>query len=174
MNAGQDWGQAPQSTDWLAADGRMTREDGFQVVVTRVGDARLAVLRGQADQLVPAGETSLILIASDAFGHVSADAEVRLALTLEDGKALPAWARFNGKTGQLLVQPPTDAPEQLVLRLTAMDQDGETVSTVFRLDIVKNQTPTNGRMSFSEKLRASTSVTRTAPLQQLGAILRHG
>jgi hypothetical protein len=29
-------------------------------------------------------------------------------------------------------------------------------------------------MSFSEKLRASTSVTRTAPLQQLGAILRHG
>jgi hypothetical protein len=174
MNAGEDWGPTPQSTEWLAADGPKTRGDGFQVVVTRVGDGRLAVLRGQADQLVPAGETSLILIAPDAFGHVSADAEVRLALTLDDGKALPAWARFNGKTGQLLVQPPADTPEQLVLRLTAVDQDGETASTVFRLDIGKNQTPSNGRMSFSEKLRSSTSVTLAAPLQQLGAILRHG
>jgi hypothetical protein len=174
MNAGEDWGPTPKSTEWFAADGPMTRGDGFQVVVTRVGDGRLAVLRGQADQLVPAGETSLILIAPDAFGHLSADAEVRLSLTLDDGKALPAWARFNGKTGQLLVQPPADAPEQLLLRLTAVDQDGETVSTVFRLDIGKNQTPSNGRMSFSEKLRASTSVTLAAPLQQLGAILRHG
>jgi hypothetical protein len=174
MNAGEDWGPTPQSTEWLAADGPKTRGDGFQVVVTTLGDGRLAVLRGQADQLVPAGEASLILIAPDAFGHVSADAEVRLALTLDDGKALPAWARFNGKTGQLLVQPPADAPEQLLLRLTAVDQDGETVSTVFRLDIGKNQTPSNGRMSFSEKLRASTSVTLAAPLQQLGAILRHG
>jgi hypothetical protein len=174
MNAGEDWGPTPKSTEWFTADGPMTREGGFQVVVTRVGDGRLAVLRGQADQLVTAGETSLILIAPDAFGHVSADAEVRLALTLEDGQALPAWARFNGKTGQLLVQPPADAPEQLVLRLTAMDQDGETASTVFRLDIGKNQTPSNGRMSFSEKLRSSTSVTLAAPLQQLGAILRHG
>jgi hypothetical protein len=174
MNAGEDWGPTPKSTEWFTADGPMTREGGFQVVVTRVGDGRLAVLRGQADQLVTAGETSLILIAPDAFGHVSADAEVRLALTLDDGQALPAWARFNGKTGQLLVQPPADAPEQLLLRLTAVDQDGETVSTVFRLDIGKNQTPSNGRMSFSEKLRSSTSVTLAAPLQQLGAILRHG
>ncbi len=174
MNAGQDWGQAPQSTEWYSADAPVTRADGFQVVVTRVGDGRIAVLRGQADQQVPAGETSVILIAPDAFAHVSADAEVRLALTLDDGKALPAWVRFNGKTGQLLVQAPADAPEQLVLRLTAMDQDGEAVSTVFRLNISKNQTPPSGRMSFSEKLRSSTSVTLAAPLQQLGAILRHG
>jgi hypothetical protein len=174
MNAGRDWGLAPQSTEWYLAEGTMTSGDGFRVVVTGTGDARLAVLRGQADQLVPAGETSLILIAPDAFAHVSADAEVRLALTLDDGKALPTWVRFNSKTGQLLVQAPADAPEQLVLRLTAMDQDGEAVSTVFRLNISKNQTPPSGRMSFSEKLRSSTSVTLAAPLQQLGAILRHG
>lgn len=174
MHAGQDWGQVPQSTEWFTADAPVTRANGFQVVVTRVGNGRIAVLRGQADQLVPAGETSVIVIAPDAFAHVSADAEVQLALSLDDGQALPAWVRFNGKTGQLLVQAPVDAPEQLVLRLTAMDQDGETVTTVFHLNISKNPTPPNGRMSFSDKLRSSASVTLAAPLQQWKTILRHG
>ena len=93
---------------------------------------------------------------------------------MADGQALPAWARFNGQTGQLLVQPPDNAQQELELHLTAMDQDGEKVTTTFLLKIKPKLSAPEGRMSFSEKLRASKSVTLAAPLQQLGAILRHG
>jgi hypothetical protein len=165
MNAGQDWGQAQQSSEWYTTDGPMTRSNGFPVVVTRLAEGRIGVLRGQADQIVPPGETTLVLIAPDAFGHVSEEAQVELSLSL---------ARFNGRTGQLLVQPPEGAQQALELQLTAMDQDGEKATTTFRLTIQPTLSTPEGRMSFSDKLRQSAGVTLSAALFNMGGPLRHG
>lgn len=174
MDAGEDWGPALPVSDWFTPEPAVTRADGFPVVVTRLSEGRIGVLRGQTDQTVPVGETSIVLIAPDAFGHVSAEAQVALSLSLADGQALPAWARFNGQTGQLLVQPPDNAQQELELHLTAMDQDGEKVTTTFLLKIKPKLSAPEGRMSFSEKMRQSASVTLSAALFNLGTPLRHG
>jgi hypothetical protein len=134
----------------------------------------LVVLRGQPDQNIVAGQKSLILIAPDVFAHVHPEAQVKLSLTLANGQAAPAWIRMNSQTGQMLVDPPTDAPDQLVLRLTAQDQDGADASTEFLLHIQKNDPAPTGRMSFSDKLRQASSVTRATTLPHIGSILRHG
>jgi len=174
MNAGQDWQIQQPMSPGFSDDSSMTRADGFPVVVNALSLSRLAVLRGQPDQSVTAGQTSLIQIGPDAFAHVSAEAQVKLTLTLSHGQALPTWARFNGQTGQLLVTPPEGAPQQLVLRLTAQDQDGENVSTNFVLTVQNKDPAPTGRMSFSDKLRHANSVTRAAPVPLIGNILRHG
>ena len=152
----------------------LTAENGFQVVVSALPVGRLGVLAGQADRVVQAGDTILVLIASDAFTHVSADARVQLRITLADGKPVPHWIRFNGITGQLLVQPPEDFAQVLALQLMAMDQDGETARTVFQLDVQPKTPSPEGRLSFSEKLKQSARVSLSASASNMEHLLRYG
>jgi siroheme synthase len=175
MEAGQDdWGTAQPKTDGGASEGPTTSADGFQVLVNPLNPARLVVLRGQPDQTIVAGQKSLILIAPDVFAHAHAEAQVNLTLTLANGQAAPTWVSMNSQTGQMRVDPSRDAPDQLVLRLTAQDQDGANASTEFALNIQKNKPAPTGRMSFSDKLRQASSVTHATTSPHLGPILRHG
>ena len=174
MNAGQDWQMFLPETDGGESEGPKTSTEGFQVFVNPLNPSPLVVLRGQPDQNIVAGQKSLILIAPDVFTHANPEAQVKLSLTLGNGQSAPAWVRINGQTGQILVDPPTDAPDQLVLRLTAQDQDGANASTEFLLNIQKNDPSPTGRMSFSDKLRQASSVTRATTSPQMGSILRHG
>jgi hypothetical protein len=134
---------------------------------------RIAVLRGQPDQQVPVNEKSVIRIASDAFAHASADAEILLTLTRTDGQAMPNWLSFDGETGELVLEPPADAPQELALMLTAIDQDGENTSTVFRIKLIPAEPAPQGRMSFSEKLRHANGVTLTSSTPLNGSMLGH-
>ena len=176
MTSGKEW-----PTGWLAvdlsSDTAMTRADGFQVVVTDMQDARLAVLRGQTDQMVLAGETSTIEVAPDAFAHVSTDAKVILSLSMLNGQALPTWIQLNPLTGRISVTPPALTPSsarELVLRLGAQDEAGEQAMTVFRLTIRENVAGPSGRSSFSDKLqRASGLLASVAPMN-FQTLLRHG
>ena len=152
----------------------LTAENGFQVVVSALPVGRVGVLAGQADRVVQAGDTILVLIASDAFTHVSADARVQLRITLADGKPVPHWIRFNGITGQLLVQPPEDFAQVLALQLMAIDQDGETARTVFQLDVQPKTPSPEGRLSFSEKLKQSARVSLSASASNMEHLLRYG
>jgi hypothetical protein len=174
MNAGQDWKVAPLTADGWASEGPTTSSDGFQVLVNPLSPSRLVVLRGQPDQNIIADQKSLILIAPDVFAHAHPEAQVKLSITLANGQAAPAWIRMNSQTGQMLVDPPTDAPDQLVLRLTAQDQDGANASTEFLLNIQKNDPTPTGRQSFSEKLRNASGVTLTHLAPHKRSILRHG
>jgi hypothetical protein len=173
MNAGQDWGMAQPKTDWFAADAPKTRAGGFPVMVMGLDKERIAVLRGQPDHQVPVNEKSVIRMASDAFAHVSADAEIRLTLTRANGQALPDWLSFDGKTGELTLEPPADAPQELELMLTAKDQDGENTTTVFRIQVIQADPAPQGRMSFSDKLRNASGVTLTSSAPLIGSVLGH-
>jgi hypothetical protein len=130
-------------------------------------------LSGQPDQQVLVNARSLIRIASDAFAHASADAEILLTLQSSDGQPLPNWLSFDGETGELVVEPPADAPQELALMLTATDQDGENTSTVFRIKLIHPDPAPQGRMSFSEKLRNASGVTLTASAPLIGSVLGH-
>jgi hypothetical protein len=143
------------------------------VMVMGLDKERIAVLRGQPDHQVPVNEKSVIRMASDAFAHVSADAEIRLTLTRANGQALPEWLSFDGKTGELTLEPPADAPQQLELMLTAKDQDGENATTVFRIQVIQADPAPQGRMSFSDKLRNASGVTLTSSAPLIGSVLGH-
>ena len=62
-----------------------------------------------------------------------ADARIQLSLTLEDGRALPAWIRFDARSGRLQAEPPRGFAGEIALRLTARDERGNEASTVFKL-----------------------------------------
>jgi hypothetical protein len=173
MNAGQDWGILQPQADWFTADAPKTGSGGFQVVVMSLNSDRIAVLRGQPDQQVPANEKSVIRIAFDVFAHASADAEIRLTLTRADGQAMPNWLSFDGQTGELVLEPPADAPQELELMLTAKDQDGENTTTGFRIKVIQADPAPQGRMSFSEKLRHANGVTLTSSTPLNGSMLGH-
>jgi hypothetical protein len=173
MQAGQDRELAQPKVDWFAADAPQTRSGGFPVMVMGLDRERIAVLRGQPDHQVLANEKSWLRMATDAFAHTSADAEIRLTLTRADGQALPQWLSFDGETGELVVEPPADAPQELALMLTAIDQDGENTSTVFRIKLIHPDPAPQGRMSFSEKLRNASGVTLTASAPLIGSVLGH-
>jgi hypothetical protein len=173
MNAGQDWGTGPSKADWFAKDTSQTRPAGFPAKVMVLDFERIAVLRGQPDQQVPVNEKSVIRIASDAFAHASADAEILLTLTRTDGQAMPNWLSFDGETGELVLEPPADAPQELALMLTAIDQDGENTSTVFRIKLIPAEPAPQGRMSFSDKLRNASGVTLTSSAPLIGSVLGH-
>jgi hypothetical protein len=173
MNVGQDRDLAQPKVDWFAADAPKTRAGGFPVMVMGLDRERIAVFRGQPDHQVPVNEKSVIRMASDAFAHVSADAEIRLTLTRADGQALPKWLSFDGETGELFLDPPADAPQELELRLTAIDQDGENATTVFRIQVIQADPAPQGRMSFSDKLRNASGVTLTSSAHLIGSVLGH-
>ena len=52
-------------------------------------------------------------------------------MTLEDGRALPAWIRFDARSGRLQAEPPRGFAGEIALRLTARDERGNEASTVF-------------------------------------------
>jgi hypothetical protein len=173
MNAGQDLGTLQPQANWITADAPKTGSGGFQVVVMSLNSDRIAVLRGQPDQQVPANEKSVIRIASDVFAHASADAEIRLTLTRADGQAMPNWLSFDGQTGELVLEPPADAPQKLELMLTAKDQDGENTTTGFSIQVIQADPAPQGRMSFSDKLRNASGVTLTSSAPLIGSVLGH-
>jgi hypothetical protein len=78
-----------------------------------------------------------------------------LKMSQIDGKALPSWIQFNGKTGMLLVQPPEGVSGDFVVRLVALDQAGREVVTIFRISISPRGDVGVGRTSFSDKIKQS-------------------
>ena len=64
------------------------------------------VLRGLNTLALEPGAALDLRIPSSVFGHTRADARIQLSLTLEDGRALPAWIRFDARSGRLQAEPP--------------------------------------------------------------------
>ena len=89
------------------------------------------VLRGLNTLALEPGAALDLRIPSSVFGHTRADARIQLSLTLEDGRALPAWIRFDARSGRLQAEPPRGFAGEIALRLTARDERGNEASTVF-------------------------------------------
>ena len=117
------------------------------------------VLRGLNTLALEPGAALDLRIPSSVFGHTRADARIQLSLTLEDGRALPAWIRFDARSGRLQAEPPRGFAGEIALRLTARDERGNEASTVFKLSAgrhaAERQAPA-GRSGLAEQMQRAT------------------
>ncbi|HET7865079.1 MAG TPA: tandem-95 repeat protein, partial [Burkholderiaceae bacterium] len=112
-----------------------TRSSGFQVMVARAAEPSLRLFRGIDDQVVPLGRTLIVQVPADAFVHTVTAETVVLNAALADGRPLPAWLMFDGKSGKFIGQPPADLTQDLAIRLSARDSQGREASTMFRIKV---------------------------------------
>jgi Ca2+-binding RTX toxin-like protein len=73
-------------------------------------------------------------LAANTFVDPDGDA-LTYSAVLGDGSALPDWMRFDGATQTFSGTPPDTASGLLAITVTATDQQGETASSSFSLDI---------------------------------------
>ncbi|MGE5517972.1 MAG: Ig-like domain-containing protein [Bacteroidota bacterium] len=118
-------------------DGRTTGGGGtFQVALTGRtpggGDA-LVINTRVPDSTVAAGDRLSVTIPTDAFAHTRADAVVTLTATRADGAALPGWMTFNPRTGTFEGTPPPNFLGEVVVKVTARDNEGRQVVQTFKI-----------------------------------------
>jgi len=147
-----DYLEVRQSFDLIESP-NLTSSDGYRMMVIEVSGTPLAVYRGHPDLTLTPGALFEYQIPSDVFAHADPKAVVLLKLTQLDGKPLPGWIQFNGKTGKLLVQPPEGVKGDYVVRLAAIDQAGREVVTIFRMSVRETGEVDVGRSSFSDKIK---------------------
>ena len=126
------------------------------------------VLRGLNTLALEPGAALDLRIPSSVFGHTRADARIQLSLTLEDGRALPAWIRFDARSGRLQAEPPRGFAGEIALRLTARDERGNEASTVFaeRGPPCGRAPAPAGRSGLAEQMQRATQARTAAGAAQ--------
>ena len=94
-----------------------------------------------------------IVLPYDTFVHARADATILLQAKLVNGDNLPAWITFDPRSGTFTAKPPADFSGELVIEVTARDEQGNEVKTQFRLRVGDAQLVPTGRNALSEQLR---------------------
>jgi len=150
--------EVDRSSSWMRAEStfEMTQSTGFRTLVMPLDQSGLAVLRGHPDLYLEAGERYVDVINPDAFVHSNPAAQILLKMDLAGGEALPEWVQFNGRTGELVIEPPADAPRKLILRVTAVDDQGNEQSFVIRLDLTGQGIGLEQAFSLVERLRGAS------------------
>jgi hypothetical protein len=102
----------------------------------------------------------------DAFVHSKSDAVIQLNASQASGAALPAWVRFDARTGSFDVDPNASGgfKGKIDVKVIARDNEGREATVLFRLFVGEKpaeEAPAppppaerpQGRSSLSEKLR---------------------
>lgn len=138
---------------------------GFQVPVVEGDAPRLSTYRSVADQFVEGNRSVTFTLPYDAFVHTRSEATVVLAATLTDGQALPAWIRFDARTGSFSLNPPPDFSGEMEVKVIARDNEGREAATVFRLFVGEGKAKLPARSSLSEQIRLAGK--RVSPYAEL-------
>ncbi|MEG2046256.1 MAG: Ig-like domain-containing protein, partial [Comamonas sp.] len=91
---------------------------------------RLVLLQPVEAVVVAAGRQVDWKVPPTMFGHSDPLASLQFSMTQASGQPLPAWLRFDARTGRVSGEPPSSFKGELTLRLTARDSQGNVVSTV--------------------------------------------
>lgn len=102
-------------------------------VLPGVGADRLVLLHSVEAVVADTGRQVDWKVPPTMFGHTDPLASVQFAMTQADGRPLPAWLKFDARTGQISGTMPPGFQGELTLRLTARDSQGHAVSTVIKL-----------------------------------------
>jgi len=102
-------------------------------VLPGAGADRLVLLHSVEAVVADAGRQVDWKVPPTMFGHSDPLANVQFAMTQADGRPLPAWLKFDARTGQVSGTMPAGFQGELTLRLTARDSQGHAVSTVIKL-----------------------------------------
>ncbi|WP_135078977.1 DUF4347 domain-containing protein [Terasakiella sp. SH-1] len=70
----------------------------------------------------------------DAFGHSKQASDVQLSAKLADGTSLPSWLSFDTTSGTFVGEVPDGVNGELAIVVTARDQSGSQVSTLFKIN----------------------------------------
>ena len=115
-------GEVPGASAALGADAG-SGAGADRLVLLHPVDAVVADTGRQVDWKVP----------PTMFGHSDPLASVQFAMTQADGRPLPAWLKFDARTGQVSGTMPPGFQGELTLRLTARDSQGHAVSTTIKI-----------------------------------------
>lgn len=102
-------------------------------VLPGAGAERLVLLHSVEAVVADTGRQVDWKVPPTMFGHTDPLASVQFAMTQADGRPLPAWLKFDARTGQVSGTMPPGFQGELTLRLTARDSQGHAVSTVIKL-----------------------------------------
>ncbi|WP_374264745.1 putative Ig domain-containing protein, partial [Zoogloea sp.] len=159
---------APETRSLLSSPSQsgLTRADGFRVVVQPTqakDDVSLILARPLTDQdFKPAAQIKLI-VPPDTFSHTRLDARVELSAERLDGTALPGWLRFDARKGEFRGTAPADFDGDIEVKVTAKDNFGNSVSTIFRIRVQGGQRVSfNGREGLSAQFRTASAPGRDA------------
>ena len=117
-----------------------------------------------ADLTAEEGEAFSFVLPDNTFSDADADDVLTYTFSLADGLSLPAWLAYNAANRTLSGTPPEEAPDSLVLTVTATDAQGASVTDQFTLTI--------SRVTALEDERIDAWVVYPVPADQRRVSLR--
>ncbi|MFG6455791.1 Ig-like domain-containing protein [Roseateles sp. BYS96W] len=131
----------------------LTASSGFRVVVIEADTPSLTVFMGITDQFVQGGRVSSFTLPADAFAHTQPDASINLTAKRADGADLPAWVRFDARSGTFQIDAPPTFDGELQVVIIARDAEGREARTIFKMSVGKGQKTSLGRPGLSAQMR---------------------
>ncbi|MGO4392251.1 Ig-like domain-containing protein [Variovorax sp. M-6] len=166
-------------------------DGGFQGLVLPNGPGSgdgLVANRPIADLDVRSGGQISLQLPADTFAHADESAAIQLRALSVDGKPLPSWLRFDGRTARFDGTPPLGFEGTLQFKVVARDAQGREAVQVFKITITKDGQGAKvahaewghgiaepaGRASLNDQLRAArgAAAERLTALSQSAAAAR--
>jgi hypothetical protein len=149
----------------------LTRPDGFRIFVepSSTHDISLLLVRPLNDQFSKPSEQISMSIPADTFVHTTQDAVISLSASRLNGAKIPAWLKFDAVKGEFRGSPPDGFDGDLEIKVTARDNFGNEVSTVFRFRVhaIRPKASFVGKEGLSQQIRAQTGLhTRVGSFPQ--------
>ena len=113
----------------------------------------LSLFRAITDQFIEANRLTRFALPLDTFVHTKADAKVTVVAKLADGQDLPTWVQFDARSGTFQIVPPPGFNGELLIKVTATDDEGREASTIFKLTVGEGKPKALGRNGLSEQIK---------------------
>ncbi len=138
------------------------------VTPSRPVDASLIVTRSVPDQFVESGGRASFNLPPDAFKHSNPGEQLQLSASQANGTALPAWLRFDPRSGTFQGTPPPGLATQLQIKVTARDSQGREVTAIFKVVVGGSRVTTGGQPA------GGLAAERAGPMVQGGVVSTGG
>ena len=119
----------------------------FELEIINVNDTP-TVKKAIANQAATEDEQFSFTFSENTFNDVDAGDSLTYIATEDDGSELPSWLTFDADTRTFSGIPVNEDVSTLSIKVTATDNDGESVSDTFELEVINvNDTPLNINLS---------------------------
>jgi len=151
----------------IVLPGGMTRVGGFQVLTIAAsgGVDALTANRPVPEMNLGVGESLSMTLPPDTFAHTREDVTISLIAMRPDGSALPAWLKFNPRTGTFEGTPPPGFKGSIAVKVVARDGEGREAATLFKIDVGQ---PAQGRQASAGEAERKASSEQGSPNDGVG------
>ena len=85
---------------------------------------------------------------------------IKFIATKKDGSTLPAWIKFDSKTGKLIADVPKEMKESLEIKVEAIDSRGYKAETTFKIHPIPNKMSFIGKHALSSQFKTAFHLAR--------------